>query len=86
MRGSDKGSSILIHFVDYNYNYTAHEFLPEWQINVTITIPAGMNLGGKTLRLVSPDADERTLDYALQGNKVTFTVPSICEYSVAVFE
>jgi len=81
-----KGDSLLVHFVNYNYDYSAHDFLAEGPISVTITLPAGMNLTGKTLRLVSPDAEGRTLEYMLQGQKVTFVVPTIYEYSVAVFE
>jgi len=81
-----KGDSLLIHFINYDYNYQNHDFVSKNQIELTVTIPEGFDLKGKKLRLISPDADEKTLDYTVQNNKVRFVVPEVHEYSVVVFE
>ncbi len=82
-----KGDSLILHFVNYDYDYNTHNFKPQNSIAITLTIPEGVNLTGKVLRLLSPDAGkETTLDYTVQGNKVTFTIPEVHEYLISSFE
>ncbi len=81
-----QGDSLVVHFVNYNYDYNIHDFVSEDTIQVTITVPDSVNMTGKVLKLISPDQPQQTLNYTFQGNKVVFTVPSVHEYSLAVFE
>ena len=82
----ERENSLFVHLINYSYDNSAHDFTPQTQIEITLTIPANVNLTGKTLRLLSPDTDETTLEYTVQNDKVTFTVPSVHEYSIASFE
>jgi len=82
-----KDNSLLLHLINYDYDYSTHDFTPQTQIEITLTIPGNVDLTGKTLRLMSPDAgQETTLEYTIRENRVTFVVPSIHEYSIASFE
>jgi len=83
----ERENSLLVHLINYSYDNGARNFTPQTNIEVTLTIPANVNLTGKTPRLLSPDAEQETiLEYEIQGGKVTFTVPSVHEYSIASFE
>lgn len=55
-------------------------------VEVTLTIPSGITLDGKLLRVVSPDGDNVNLNFAIQDGKVKFTLPSLYCYSVVSFE
>lgn len=81
-----QSDSMIVHFVNYNYDYGAHDFIPEDTFQVAITVPDSVNMTGKVLKLISPDQPQQALNYNFQENKVVFTVPSVHEYSLAVFE
>jgi hypothetical protein len=81
-----RGDSLLLHLLNYSYDRGTRDFRDLTNLQFTLTIPEGVQLEGKTLRLVSPDAAETTLEYAVENGKVTFTVPSLHCYSVASFE
>jgi hypothetical protein len=83
---SRKDDAIIAHIINYNYDYAAHDFMPEKGIEITLNIPASLATGNKTLRLMSPDYPEEVLKYSLDGNSLTFTVPEVHEYSVLVFK
>ena len=70
--------SISIHLVNYNAAKTA-----AGPANVTLRLPAGAR--ANDVRLFSPDAAEpRTLPFQLNARTVSFTVPSIKVYSLAI--
>ena len=81
-----RGNSLLIHLINYSYDRKALDFLEQRNIKVTLTIPIGVDLEGKTLKLISPDASTMELKFEKQGEKVTFTVPVVHCYSIASFE
>jgi len=81
-----KGDSLLLHLLNYAYDRGTLDFRDLTNIQLTVTVPEGVQLEGKTLRLVSPDTGEATLKFVLSGGRVTFTVPSVHSYSVASFE
>jgi len=81
-----KNDSLLLHFINYDYNNQTHDFIPKNQITITLAIPDNINLTGKTLRLLTPDTNEKTINYTVQGNKIKFTIPDIYEYLIASFE
>jgi hypothetical protein len=79
-------NSLLLHLLNYTYDRGTRNFRDLTNLQLTLTIPEGVQLEGKTLKLVSPDAAETTLEYAIENRKVTFTVPSLHCYSVVSFE
>jgi hypothetical protein len=79
-------NSLLLHLLNYTYDRGTRNFRDLTNLQLTLTIPKGVQLEGKTLKLVSPDAAETTLEYTVENGKVTFTVPSLHCYSVASFE
>jgi hypothetical protein len=81
-----RGDSLLLHLLNYTYDRGTRDFRDLTNLQLTLTVPEGVQLEGKTLRLVSPDAAETTLEYTVENGKVTFTVPSLHCYSVASFE
>jgi hypothetical protein len=81
-----KGDSLLLHLINYGYDNSVHDFTPQTQIEITLTIPNGVDLAGKTLRLLSPDTNEETINYTIQGDNVMFTIPNVHEYLIASFE
>ncbi|TDA32047.1 MAG: hypothetical protein DSO03_03610 [Hadesarchaea archaeon] len=82
-RGKD---SLLVHLINYRYNRQALDFSDLTNIRVTLTLPEGLTLEGKTLKILSPDEGELTLDFIPEGGRVTFTLPRLHCYSVASFE
>jgi len=81
-----RGDSLLLHLLNYSYDRGTRDFLDLTNLQLTVTMPDGVQLEGKTLRLVSPEAPEITLEFNIENGKVTFTVPSLHCYSVASFE
>ena len=82
-----RGDALLLHLINYNYDKNLRDFVTQSRMDITVAIPAGVNLSGKTLKLLSPDAArDATIDFTVNGDKVTFTIPSVHEYSVASFE
>ncbi|MGC8817100.1 MAG: hypothetical protein ACP5PX_04750 [Candidatus Hadarchaeum sp.] len=79
-------SSLLIHMLNYRYDRGTRDFLDLTNVEVTLTVPEGVVLEGKQLKIISPDEEGRVLNFLLQDGKVTFTVPNIHCYSVASFE
>ena len=81
-----RGDSLILHLLNYTYDRGTRNFRDLTNLQLTLTIPEGVQLEGKTLRLVSPDAAETALEYTVENGRVTFTVPSLHCYSVASFE
>ncbi len=81
-----RGDSLLLHLINYRYDRGARDFSDLTNLTFTLTVPEGVSLEGKTLRLVSPDAPEQELEFSMEGGRVTFTVPSVHCYSVVSFE
>jgi len=82
----ERENSLLVHLINYNYDNSMRNFTPQTQIEITLTIPDNVDLAGKTLRLLSPDTDEETINYTIQGDNVMFTIPNVHEYLIASFE
>ena len=81
-----RGDSLLLHLLNYSYDRGTRDFLDLTDLQFTLTVPEGVRLEGKTLKLVSPDAPESTLEYTLENGRVTFTVPNLHCYSLVSFE
>jgi hypothetical protein len=81
-----RGDSIIVHFINHDYNNITHEFIPKQLIEVEVSIPDGVNLSGGKLKLLTPDANEKIIEYSIQENKVKFVIPEIYEYMIVLFE
>lgn len=79
-----RGTSLVVHLINYDYDYQAHAFRPQGPFSVTVTLPPGVDLSGRTLRLLSPGRPDTTLTYSVSGGKVTFTVPELDLYALVV--
>jgi hypothetical protein len=80
-----RGDSIMLHFINYDYNNVTHKFIPKQLIEVEVSIPDGVNLSGKKLKLLTPDANEKIIEYNIQENKVKFVIPEVYEYMIVLF-
>jgi len=81
-----RGTSLAVHLVNYDYDYQTHAFRLQGSFSVTVTVPPGVDLSGRTLRLLSPGRPEATLTYSVSGGKVTFTVPELDLYALLAFD
>jgi len=81
-----RGDSLVVHLINYAYDYQAHAFQRRGPFSLTVTPPPGVDLAGRTLRLLSPGRPAATLDYTVSGGKVTFTVPELDVYALLAFE
>ncbi|MEM4201588.1 MAG: hypothetical protein QW786_00040 [Candidatus Hadarchaeum sp.] len=81
-----RDSSLLVHMINYRYDKGAMDFLDLTNIEVTLKIPEGVTLGGKQLKIISPDGEEMNLDFVVQEGRVTFTAPIVHCYSIVSFE
>lgn len=82
-----KGTSLVVHLVNYDYDYGRHSFKPQGAFNVTVTLPPGVSLEGRILKLHRPGGPAEVVPFSLAGGKVSFVVPVGLEvYAVAAFE
>lgn len=82
-----------VHLVNYDYDYARHGFRRQTDITLKLALPAGVaaaDVAGMTLKLLTPDGKdgptERMLPWRLEGDAITFTVPEVDAYAVAVFD
>lgn len=75
-----------VHLVNYAYDYSRHDFQPQTNITVKVAVPAGVDVSGMTLKLMSPDGKdgpwETVLPWRLEGGMIAFTVPEVYSYAV----
>jgi len=76
-----KGESIVIHMINYRYDYSKHAFTPHADIDVSVRLPPGLNPEGECV-LTSPDAGTETIGYVREGDWIRFRVPSLRGYTV----
>jgi hypothetical protein len=79
------GGRFVVHILNYDFNGT--DFTNRSDLDVRVKLPPGHSVAGKTLRIVSPDlAGNETANYQVTGDWVSFRVPSLHVWDVAVFE
>ncbi len=76
----------VLHMINYNYDDVVHDFRDARDIEITLTLVEGMDVAGRTLFVRSPDHEEAPLDYTIDGDRLTFTVPLLHGYAMAAFE
>lgn len=68
----NKYGEILIHFLNYNYNPSAHSFLPTSPFNITFCV---RNFEERTVDFFTPQGN-LTVEFQKQKNCITGTIPS----------
>jgi len=84
-----QGAGLVVHLLNYAYDTTTRAFAPQENVTVTLTVPAELDLAGRSLRLLSPDSGPEgglVLAYDLSAGKLVFTVPRVDVYAVVVTE
>ncbi|MFA5860801.1 MAG: hypothetical protein WDA16_03810 [Candidatus Thermoplasmatota archaeon] len=80
-----KDGRFLVHILNYDFNGT--DFTHRSDLDVRVKLPSGYSLGGKALRIASPDfVGNVTASYHEADGWVSFTVPSLHVWDVAAFE
>jgi len=76
----------VVHLVNYAYDYSRHDFQPQTNITLRVTVPAGADVSGMTLKLMTPDgkdgSSETVLPWKLEGGTIVFAVPEVRCYAV----
>jgi len=77
----------VVHLVNYAYDYSRHDFQPQTNVTLRLTVPAGADVSGLTLKLMTPDEkdgpSETVLPWELENGTIVFTVPEVRCYAVA---
>jgi len=79
-------SGLVVHAVNYDYDFSAHGFVPSSGFDVCIDIPAGVDLSSGQLRLFAPGEMPVKIDFEIDGGQACFSVPSVDVYSLLVLE
>jgi len=81
--------TLIVHLVNYNYDYTNHNFVPEHSRQITLTIPDNINLDGKEWEAIyySPDfPDKEVVPVNNENRHISLTIPIIDAYGVVILE
>jgi len=79
------GSRLVIQIL--NYDYQDQKFVRQNNFLVQINLPDGFTAEGKTLKIVSPDFEvQGAIEYTVEGNVLSFTVPVLNIWEIAIFE
>jgi hypothetical protein len=80
-----KDGKIVIHMV--NYAFTGKDFTNQTDFQAKVKLPAGYSVAGKSLHIMSPDfSGNQTAAIEESGGWLTFTVPSLYIWDVAILE
>lgn len=79
------GGKFVLHIL--NYDFSNGDFKEKKDFQVQARLPAGYSTVGKTLRIISPDFEgNQTATFNQSGDMVTFIVPSLYIWNVAIIE
>jgi len=76
-----KEESLIVHMINYRYDYQEHTFTPQTDIELSVRLPTGLNPRGECV-LVSPDTGMETMDYVEEGNWIRLRVQTLQGYAV----
>lgn len=71
----DKYGRILIHLLNYNYDFNEDSMKTYKDINIKIRLPTDFRLG--TVKIASPDIETKNLNYKEQDNVLEIRVPEL---------
>lgn len=76
---------VIVHLLNYSVPIEAGpEVVPQREVRVRAPLPEGASVAGVTL--LTPEADEMTVDYEVRDGACWFTVPEVAIYVVARVE
>jgi hypothetical protein len=76
------GRRISVHTVNYDVDLERSEFRAVRDVNVTIRVPTDFRFD--RVRLLAPGAAERDVAFGRDGDLVSFCIPEIACYAIAV--
>jgi len=80
---TDGSGRFVIHVLNYGFNGV--DFTNQTGFQVKVKLPAGYSMAGKSLHIISPDfSGEQTAAIEESGGWLTFTVPSLYVWDVAI--
>ena len=77
-----EGRRVALHMVNYDVDVERHEFRPAAKVNVTLRIPD--RFGFNRVCLLAPDALPADLPFERKGETISFCVPSVRCYAIAI--
>lgn len=78
--------ALLLHLVNYNYDESTDAVACQERISVKLRLPEDFVTAGKVLRLYSPGIEEPLeLQYNIDDDYISFTIPKLFVYSVVAF-
>lgn len=80
------GDSLLLHVINYDYDFSLHDFLPSESFDACISVPEDFDISSKELWLYTFDASPRKIEFEIEDEQVCFTVPSVKIYEILVWE
>ncbi len=82
---TDGSGRLVIHLLNYDFNGV--DFSKKTNVQVKVKLPAGYSMAGKKLTISSPDfSGNQTATISESGGWLTFTVPSLYIWDVAVLK
>ncbi|VVB73985.1 Uncharacterised protein [uncultured archaeon] len=82
---TDGSGRFVAHVLNYDFN--GKDFSNMTDVQVKVKLPEGYSAAGKSLRIVSPDfAGNQTITFSESGGILTFTLPSLYVWDVAILE
>jgi hypothetical protein len=79
------GDRMVVHIL--NYDFQDRDFSTKQDFRVQIHVPDGFSTSGKALKIISPEFEgEKAVEYQLSDKVITFSVPSLHIWDVAILE
>ncbi|MDO8627124.1 MAG: hypothetical protein Q7K42_01535 [Candidatus Diapherotrites archaeon] len=75
---------LVIHVLNYDFN--GLDFGKKSNVQITMDIPTGFSTNEKKMKLISPDSEEKTINFNQSGNTITFTIPSLYIWDIVIIE
>ncbi len=81
---SNDASRLVIHVL--NYDFKGADFEKKSNVEISMDILAGFSANGKKMKLISPDFGEKIISFTQSGKTITFTIPSLYIWDIAIIE
>ncbi len=79
------GERLVVHLL--NYDFQNGDFTFKENFEVRVHVPENFSTEGKTLKIILPDfTGEKNVQYQVAGGMISFTVPSMYIWDVAILE
>ncbi len=78
--------SLVLHIVNYDYDFSLHDFVPSDGFDVCVEVPEELDIGSRRLWLFSTGNEPEQIEFDLNGTQACFHIPPIHIYSLAAFD